>query len=68
MTLVNVNDSLTVDIKTAAQLLGVGPSTLRSRFLSTGELPSILIGRRRLIRRSAIEGLLERLESEQAPV
>lgn len=47
----------------AARLLGIGRSTVYE-FLRTGRLPSLTIGRRRLIARTAVEELARELEEE----
>jgi excisionase family DNA binding protein len=59
---------LTVDIKTACRLVGIGHSTLW-KLISSGKLKSISIGRRRLIIYSSLEQLvlgptLERILAE----
>jgi|tagenome__1003787_1003787.scaffolds.fasta_scaffold19381189_1 excisionase family DNA binding protein len=49
-----------VSIREAAQLLGIGRSTLYG-LLSDGDLSGLKIGARTLIRRSEVEALLEHL-------
>jgi len=56
---------LVVDVPGAAAIVGVGKTTIYG-FIRTGQLPTIKIGRRTVIRRAACEALLDRLESEQA--
>jgi len=68
MTLENVNESLAVDSREAARLLNISVGTLREKYLNTGLLPCVRLGRRLVIRRSSLDEFLERLESEQAPV
>ncbi len=61
------NESLAVSVTEAARLLGVG-RTLAYRCVRTGELPSVTLGGRILIPRSALERIvsLEGPDDEQA--
>lgn len=50
-------ERLTFTVEEAARLLGIGRS-LAYGLVATGELPSIRLGRRIVIPRSAVDGLL----------
>jgi excisionase family DNA binding protein len=54
-----VEQSLTVSIPEAANLVGISPNHAW-RLVQTGELPSIRLGRRVLVPRSALVDLVER--------
>lgn len=55
-----------VDVKGAAKALGgVGESTLR-RWIAQGKLPVVRLGRRVLIRREALDEMIERAEGGRA--
>jgi excisionase family DNA binding protein len=62
-----MDEALTVDVETAASIVGLGRTTLYKHVMA-GDLPSIRIGKRRLIRRAALHDWLERLEREVANV
>jgi excisionase family DNA binding protein len=48
-----------ISIEEAARRLGISPRGV-ARLMSTGELPSVRVGRRRLVSLGALERLLER--------
>lgn len=56
-----VTDRVTLSPEQAANLLGISKKTLQP-LIDSGELPSFLVGTRRLIRRSALEKLVRRKE------
>ena len=56
---------LLYSVEEAADLLGIG-RTFMFRLLATGEIESVKIGRRRMISRDALDGYVDRLQSEQA--
>jgi excisionase family DNA binding protein len=58
-------EPLSVDIAAACGLTGLGRSKLYE-LLGNGEIPSVKIGRRRIITVSAIREFLDRLETTQA--
>lgn len=64
---VNVQQApLAVSVEEAARLAGIGRTSLYAA-ISSGELPSIRHGRRRLILRTAIEEWLSSLASIEPP-
>jgi excisionase family DNA binding protein len=46
-----------------AEMLNLGRSKLYNTYLLTGELPSLKLGRRRLIRIEAVHAFVDRLEA-----
>jgi excisionase family DNA binding protein len=58
-------DSAVHSLQEVAEKLGVSPRTL-ARLIASGELPSLTIGRRRLIRSAALEAWLEAREMRAA--
>ena len=60
-----VEDRLAVSVKEAAQIIGIGRTRLYE-LLNSGELPSIRIGFRRLIKIEALRDFLGRLENDRA--
>jgi excisionase family DNA binding protein len=58
----NREDTLLVDVRTAAKLLGgLGESTLR-RWISRGRVPVLRLGRRVFLRREALDTLIANSE------
>lgn len=57
---------LAYPVAEAAQLLGVSRSQLYELF-NTGDVPSVKIGTRRLVRHEALVAYLDRLENGGAP-
>jgi excisionase family DNA binding protein len=53
---------ITVTIKEGARLSGVSIPTFYKEFIHTGELPTIRIGTRRVIRRETLEECLRKRE------
>lgn len=51
----------------AAKLAGIGRTTLYAA-MSSGDLPSFKVGKRRLIRREAVSAWLARLEAQAATI
>lgn len=60
----NPNDRITYGITDAHQQLGITRSALYL-LISNGEIPSIKVGKRRLITRRALEQFVARKEREQ---
>lgn len=58
----DLSSRLTLTIAEAAKMLGIGRTTLYA-LIAGGELPSVSIGRKRLIRREALERFLAQRES-----
>ena len=56
-------EPLLIDAPTAARTLGVGLTTLRA-MTATGEIPSVLLRRRRLYRPADLAAFVDRLASE----
>jgi excisionase family DNA binding protein len=59
----SIQDRTSLSVEEVCQLLGVNKPTIY-RFVHTGELPSYRIGRRRLIRREALDEFEKRLETK----
>lgn len=60
-----MDEALSVGVETAASIVGLGRTTLYKHVMA-GNLPSIRIGKRRLVRRAALQDWLERLERDVA--
>lgn len=58
-----IQDRTSLSVEEVCQLLGVNKPTIY-RFVHTGELPSYRIGRRRLIRRDALDAFEKSLETK----
>jgi excisionase family DNA binding protein len=56
---------LLIPVPEVGALLGVG-RTLAWRLVQTGELPSVRIGKRRLVPRAELEAYVQRLQREGA--
>jgi excisionase family DNA binding protein len=59
---VAINERLAVSIKEAAQIVGLGRTRLYE-LLKSGEIPSIRLGRRRLIKIEALREFVGRLDN-----
>lgn len=57
---------IAVSIEEAAEMVGIGRSTLYGK-LSAGELPSMKIGKRRLIRVDALNAWVAEQEAASSP-
>ena len=53
-----------LSVKEVAELIGMNKPTLY-QYVNSGQLPSLKVGRRRLIRREALEKFLKDLENLQ---
>jgi excisionase family DNA binding protein len=58
-------EPLLLSASEAAQALGLG-RTLTNELIRSGQLPSVRVGRRRLIRRDALLAFIDSLESQEA--
>jgi excisionase family DNA binding protein len=58
-----IQDRTSLSVDEVCQLLGVNKPTIY-RFVHSGELPSYRIGRRRLIRREALNDFQKQLETK----
>lgn len=58
--------ALLVSVRDATQLLGVGRTKV-NELLQAGHLASLRIGRRRLICRNSIDGLVQQARQEAVP-
>jgi excisionase family DNA binding protein len=63
-TAVIISDRLLYSVEEAADLLGIG-RTFMYHLVSTGEVDSLKIGKRRKIPRDSLNSYVERLRSEQ---
>ena len=54
-----------MSVPDAAQFIGVGTRTMQG-LLASGAVPSLRIGRRRIVRRAALMAFLERAERKAA--
>jgi excisionase family DNA binding protein len=61
-----VGEKVAYSVEQAAQALSLGQTTVK-KLIATGQLPSVRVGRRRLIPRSALEGYINQLIEDQAP-
>lgn len=59
-------DPLLVSVEEAAALLGLGRADFYARFLATGRIESLKIGRRRLVPREALERFVTEERARQA--
>lgn len=61
-----MGEKVAYSIEEAAQVLSLGRTTVK-QLIATGQLPSVRVGRRRLIPRSALETYIDHLLQDQEP-
>ncbi|MBE2997247.1 helix-turn-helix domain-containing protein [Nocardiopsis sp. HNM0947] len=61
-----MDEKVAYSVDEAAQALSLGRTTVK-QLIATGDLPSVRVGRRRLIPRSALETYVHRLLQDQEP-
>ncbi|NKY99144.1 helix-turn-helix domain-containing protein [Nocardiopsis alborubida] len=61
-----MGEKVAYSVEEAAQALSLGQTTVK-KLIATGRLPSVRVGRRRLIPRSALEDYVNQLIEDQAP-